>query len=121
PRWRSTSSRPLSSTCSTMVAVPYTPCICRPNRRAVMSSVTVTSSVASSPTSGRPTASAVGARVVNRSPHPLGGQRQVEVADPEVGERVDHRVLHGRSGADGGGLADPLGPQRVQGCRGLGV
>ena len=42
-----------------------------------------------------------------------GGAGQVDVLDPEVLERVDDGVLHGRRRADGRGLADALGADRV--------
>jgi hypothetical protein len=58
--------------------------------------------------------------VAYRGPHPLGGARQVDVAHAEVGDGVDHRVLHRRRGADRGRLADALRPERVErgGCLG---
>src|SRR5439155_2921823 len=37
---------------------------------------------------------------VDRAPHALGGGRKIDVANPEVRDRIDHRVLHGRRGAD---------------------
>ena len=58
---------------------------------------------------------------VDRPPHRSRRARQVEVADAEVAERVDHRVLHRRRGADRAGLADALGAERVERRRRLGA
>ena len=48
------------------------------------------------------------------APHALGAQRHVEVADAQVAERVDDRVLHRRGAADGGRLADALRAEGVE-------
>src|SRR5690242_17534404 len=47
------------------------------------------------------------------APHPLRRQRHVDVADSEVGDRVDDRVLYRRDRADRTGLADSLDAQRI--------
>src|SRR6056297_3097690 len=49
-----------------------------------------------------------GAGVTDRRPDALGRAGHVDVAHTEMGESVDHGVLHRRCGADGGGLADAL-------------
>ena len=66
-------------------------------------------------------ASAIRTRRGDRRPHPLGRAGHVDVADAEVDERVDHRVLHRRGGADRPRLADALGAERVERRGRLGV
>jgi hypothetical protein len=51
--------------------------------------------------------------LLDGAPHRLGRGRSGDVTLDEVGQRVDHGVLHGRRRADGAGLADPLGPELV--------
>ena len=52
-------------------------------------------------------------------PRPAGRRRRhVDVADPEVGQGVDHRVVDRRGGPDRARLPDALGPS---GLRGVGV
>src|SRR3954470_5195135 len=62
-----------------------------------------------------------GLGVPQRPPDPLWGARQVDVPDPERAQGVDHRVLHGGGGTDGGRLADALRAERVHRGGGLGV
>jgi len=52
-------------------------------------------------------------RALDREPHVRRRQRHVGVHHAERRERVDHRVDHGGRRADGGGLADALGADRV--------
>ena len=52
--------------------------------------------------------------VLDRPPHPLCGQRHVDVAHAEVGQRVHDCVLHRRRRPDRAGLADALGSQLVE-------
>ena len=57
----------------------------------------------------------------DRPPHVLWCARHGEVPDAEVGDGVDDGVVHGRQRADGPGLADTLGAQRVDPRRRLEV
>ena len=50
---------------------------------------------------------------VQRPPDPLRGQRCLEVADPEMAQRVDDGVVDGRDRPDRAGLADALGAEGV--------
>src|SRR5215469_4977989 len=52
-------------------------------------------------------------RIPDGPPDPVRADRHVDVADAEVGDRIDHRVLDRRPGPYGSPLADALGPQRV--------
>src|SRR6516162_65825 len=52
-------------------------------------------------------------RVPDGQPDPLRAHRHIDVADTEVGERVDHRVLDRGPCSDSPPLADALGPQWV--------
>ena len=63
---------------------------------------------------GRPVA-------VNDAPQLLGPQHHVEVPHPEPAQRVDRRGDDAGCRADGPRLADPLGPERIDGRRGHGV
>ena len=53
--------------------------------------------------------------VAGGPPHPLRRARHVEVADAEVGERVDHGVLHRRRRADRAASPMPLAPSGLSG------
>src|SRR6516165_6054131 len=52
-------------------------------------------------------------RVPDGPPDAVRAHRHVDVADTEVGERIDHRVLDRGPGSDSPPLADALGPQWV--------
>ena len=51
--------------------------------------------------------------LVEDGPDLLGRDRDVDVADAQVPQRIDHRVGDRRRGADRGRLADALGADRV--------
>src|SRR6516165_6232282 len=63
--------------------------------------------------SSRAVAGPILRRVPDGPPDPVRAHRHVDVADTEVGERIDHRVLDRGPGSDGSPLADALGPQWV--------
>src|SRR5262245_20925984 len=53
------------------------------------------------------------AGVLDGGPDPVGEHRHVDVADPEVGDRVDHGVHERGRGTDGRRLAHALGTDGV--------
>ena len=65
------------------------------------------------PSSSRAIAGPILWHVLDGLPDPVRAHRHIDVADTEMGERIDHRVLDRGPGSESSPLADALGPQWV--------